>query len=80
MVPHEYQYEAFRRNNKKDIYFFMTVSAGRAGVSTAMVEVSAGDTVEGSLVVSVAGVSSVSLSLQETIIPAIARIINNFFI
>ena len=57
-------------------HFFMTVSAGRGGT----VDVSAGDTVEGILVVSFEGVSSVvSLSLQARKKVA-ARITNNFFI
>ena len=63
------------------LYFFITVSAGRVGVSTGTVEVSAGESVLGSLVESVVGISSVvSLSLQAVMKTANVRITSNFFI
>lgn len=45
-------------------YFLITVSAARAGVSTGTVDVSAGETVDGSLVVSLVDSSGLPLSLQ----------------
>jgi len=63
------------------LYFLITVSAGRVGVSTGTVDVSAGESVLGSLVESVVGVSSiVSLSLQAVMKTATVRITINFFI
>ena len=61
-------------------YFLITVSAGRVGVSTGIVEVSAGETVDGSLVVSLLGSSVPPLSLQAMMIPATAKMASNLFI
>jgi hypothetical protein len=62
------------------IYFLITVSAGRVGVSTGTVDVSAGETVEGIRFESVVGASSAPLSLHAVMIPATVRITSSFFI
>ncbi len=74
----DFQY--YTLNFLKHHYFLITVSAARVGVSMGIVEVSAGETVDGSLVVSLFGSSVPPLSLQAMIIPATAKMASNFFI
>jgi hypothetical protein len=61
-------------------YFFMVVSATRLEVSTATVDVSAGDNVFGGLVESSSGVVVPVSSPQAVIMPATIRIASNFLI
>jgi hypothetical protein len=61
-------------------YFLIVVSAGRAGVSTGKVEVSAGDKVEGSLVESSSASLVLLLSLHAVRIVDAIRKIKIFFI
>lgn len=56
------------------------MSAARVGVSTGIVEVSAGDRVEGGLVESISGCSVLPLSLQAMMMDVTARMASNFFI
>jgi hypothetical protein len=68
------------RKYSAGVYFFIVVSAARLEVSTGIVDVSAGDNVEGSLVESSFGCCMLSSSLHAVMIAAVSRITNNFFI
>ena len=81
MISFQQQKRAAIISQDNILYFLITLSAGRVGVSTGTVDVSAGESVLGSLVESVVGVSSlVSLPLQAVMKTATARITSNFFI